>query len=132
MIPMFNEITIAAKWWADKLRGPVKFDNGDVAPASQIASGLAAMLRDSIGTPPDEAIEIFRSEVERLLVEDPNVRDGHGRLSVDYHPCAMLHDAATSAGIEVDGLLPWKTTMLDQAGVGPSGGRLRRSVRDDL
>jgi hypothetical protein len=32
-------------------------------------------------------------------------------IGVDYHPDGILTRAAESAGIDVDGILPWKTTM---------------------
>ncbi len=105
----------AAKWWADALRNP-KFDTlgetrgdqrsdpgGRVAMAEVMATVMAAQQE-----PNDEAFERFAVALAKALTGiSANGYTGH--VGVDYGPCAVLADAANTAGLKA--LFPWKTGM---------------------
>ena len=119
----------AAKWWADRLRdGAGIGDNGALDANSIAAAGFTLLIR-ARHQPTEDNCARFERELERaicLLVstEDyrcyrdcPGFDDGGSCLvlSVDYHPCDVLHGALIEAGIHASvastAALPLKTAM---------------------
>lgn len=93
---------VAAKWWADKICGDVKFDNGDDS-----MNGLFCMvMAKSLVKPVTE--EQKNSFIENLA--ESIVKEQRDLLDVDYHPDRLLSEAAQAAGISGNNF-PWKTVM---------------------
>lgn len=110
-----NEAIITAvDWWVDKINRKEPHDNGDNSPASVFACLFADMKQEILT---EINLRAFRSslaelllwEVERYLEIDPTTVDIC--LGCDYHPCAMLWDAAKEAGIP-EANFPYKTAMI--------------------
>mgnify|MGYP001559346407 CR=1 FL=1 len=92
----------AAKWWADKLRGPVIHDNGE-----RMQSAMMTALQPDVPVP-DEKIDEFDYFLGTALSEtDYN----HITVGVDYGPDRILSEAAEKAGINLEFRLPIKTMM---------------------
>ncbi len=102
MLSNIEAVKAAAMWWVDQLRAPT-FDNGVVEHGA-----LAGLLSSSKSPIPEEKLGTFQKEIEtRLMGSDLRT------LAVDYGPDKTLHDAAVSAGIDVDTTtFPWKTCMI--------------------
>ena len=97
---------VAAEWWAKKISGYTRHDNGD----SSLSSSLAMLLAD-IGqeAPSEEQVEIFKTAVIKGIEEfkyKPPVY-----LCSDYGPGGILLDAANEASINAMNF-PFKTNML--------------------
>ncbi len=99
----------AAKWWGDQLRGSSKLDNGDNSLTGVNTFLLAAMLQEKEKQKQStELVDAFEEELTKALLKD-NPSWGFG---VDYHPDAILSDAADAAKLPLGmTTLPWKTTM---------------------
>ena len=97
----------AAKWWADFLRNPGPMNNGDDSPTGDMMRVMMTLLQDEIVNQfSKEQIDIFEKHLADSIITNDS-----DWLNVDYHPCLTLSDAATKAGIDVDFILPVKTSM---------------------
>ena len=106
-------IVAAAKWWADVLRGPTKFDNGDNSQAGGMAWAMATMAASESKPAPD-VIDRFEAELRQSIAQYVNERDGRfwPTVATDYGPDRILSDAFERAGGKGAGLVfPWKTVM---------------------
>lgn len=114
---MKEQIAVAAKWWADRLREEAKQDNGD-AMTTIFASMVAGAIKK---TTPEQADE-FEKKLAELLVghlsrsewkeDQPHWGSYMRVLETDYHPCKCIRDAAEHAGICGDcPPFPMKTIM---------------------
>lgn len=108
---MFPEgiINAAVGWWADKISNPGIQSNRATDSANVMASLLATTLAlDNV--PTADQIVVFR---ETLTDTIKKYGESHNDmwLSVDYHPCKALADAAEKAEIKTL-VFPWKTNML--------------------
>ena len=97
----------AAKWWGDKVCGPVRHDNGDNSRGS-----MMAMLLADLGSSPvsNNAAEVFQKELISRINASLNSGNHRVYLDVDYHPCEMLSQAAKVAGVNTMNF-PFKTNM---------------------
>lgn len=107
-VPDFQKaVAIAAKWWADQLRGTPKFDNGE-----PLQNAFMAWHASLLPKPSAEQIATFETVLRDALLA--RVGTQHPRWAfecrVDYHPDQPLTDAARVAGFNPDFLLPCKTT----------------------
>lgn len=101
---------VAARWWADQLRGNAKLDNGDDSEAGIFGSVLSSMLQEAEKSkrPSDDADKFEVALVDRLLEEDSKWLC----VGVDYHPDGILQSAADRVGVQLGmASLPWKTNM---------------------
>jgi len=105
------QVTKATEWWADRICSPVfdglsKEERRD--PANEpyrLAEMLATMsIKPVGGNQREKFIAALREEIE---AESYNSLFG---LSVDYHPCRELAQAAKEAEIPRSNF-PWKTYM---------------------
>ena len=104
---IYETATKAAKWWADRLRGPSLHDAGD----DQISMVLNMFsLMTSKPSKDAEKIDEFEKVLERLINEDLQSR-GNSYLRVDYHPEGLLLEASLESKLDVDYRLPVKSTM---------------------
>lgn len=126
---MTETISVAAKWWADRLRSTAGIgDNGARDISNMMAMGMVRMIRDRC-PPTEENAKRFEAELVARL-EDAFIRidayeaiphprgappdvgagwyfDNAGwndggvdiSLKVDYHPDPLLYDALVAAGI---------------------------------
>lgn len=93
-------IRVAAKWWADQLRGTTH-DNG--VPEH---NAMVAMVQAGLPPVPEETVQNFQAKLEIAIAGmDWPV------LSVDYHPDQILTEVGDSLGLDVEYRLPWKTCM---------------------
>jgi len=102
----------AAKWWADRLRGQAKLDNGDTSKTGGMAWAMPMMLQQ---TEKDqrtlEQIDGFEDALTDVLMENESRIEFSG-FGVDYHPDWILTKAAERAGVSLGMVsLPWKTYM---------------------
>lgn len=100
-------INAAAEWWAKRISGKVKHDNGD----NSFGSVFAGMLADEITKPiPDGKLQKFKNNLLMRL----SVLSGQGRTNIwldcDYAPCMELAAAAADSDILRENF-PWKVTM---------------------
>lgn len=94
---------IAARWWADQLRGSTKQDNGD---SNGLANVLAVMNSNGVG---HEKADEFEAALLRLMEK---MQEGSFTLSADYSASGLLSDAAKEVGIPTTcGPFPMKTVM---------------------
>lgn len=98
----------AAKWWADRLRSPGLPSNGDASGAGGMVAILGALTQRPQSA---EALTKFETLLAARITQE--LAKGHGLwLGVDYHPDALLADAARDAGLTPGmGDWPWKTHM---------------------
>lgn len=117
----------AVELWCRALRQP-KHDNGDKSVRGFFTGALAGLNADAALAKVDDygaAIERFRSELVTTLKFQ---RDNEGKptgkqlnygpelyrlersLRVDYHPCAVMHDAAKKAGVPLSAF-SWKSSV---------------------
>lgn len=103
----------AARWWANKLRGPVKLDNGDRSPVGVLTALMAGDLqRAERSKRSEQDIAAFESALTDVIIEHAEEVSTYHPLSVDYGPGYWLNMAASRAGIDLGSAsLPWKTTM---------------------
>ena len=96
---------VAARWWAERIVGNTRHDNGD----TNLSSAFAMWMADAGQEKPSIAqIITFEAAVIRGIEEYPH-QDLVG-LCCDYGPGGILHDAAEEAGInELN--FPFKTNM---------------------
>lgn len=92
----------AAEWWADKISGEVKFDNGDDSMNGVICMVMAQSLVKSV-------TEVQKDSFVKNLAENI-VKEQVEILDVDYHPDKWLSEAARASGISSNNF-PWKTVM---------------------
>ena len=92
----------AAEWWADKISGNVKFDNGD----DSMAGAFCMAMAKSLVKPVDEVQKdsFVKNLSENIVKEQVEI------LDVDYHPDKWLSEAARASGISGNNF-PWKTVM---------------------
>lgn len=105
-----DEIALAAaKWWAKKVDGSVRHDNGDNS-----LSGIFAMAIADLGNTPttEDQSERFIDALAKGIKERFAELDGYPMLFVgcDYSPCDLLHKAAVSAEVN-ERNFPFKTHM---------------------
>ena len=105
-----------ANWWADKICGRVKFDNGDDSETGFMTSMLATMLAKPTT---DEQREKFVKALSGRIEGKEYLM-----LSVDYHPDEILRESAEEAGIS-EGNFPWKTYVIMDRCFGEEGYRIR-------
>jgi len=102
----------AAHWWADRLRGESKLDNGDSSETGAMVWAMATMLQQAEkDNRAPEQIDAFEDALTDVLIEnEPRIQfSGFG---VDYHPDWILSKAAERAGVDLGmASLPWKTYM---------------------
>lgn len=96
---------IVAKWWADKICGNVKFDNGDSTETGLLSMGLAMMCVKEVT---EEQKQKFIDTLSGILEEQDHIY-----LGVDYGPGRWLKEAAKEAGISENNF-PWKTSTVSQ------------------
>lgn len=118
---MRAEAMTAAKWWADKLRGPAKMDAGSSIDGHrdtnlEMAEVMATMLHATEERPASDADKLEAAIAawvdERLAKATYAIT-----LSTDYGPDYELAGIARSAGIGLGmASLPWKTVMWIRAG----------------
>ncbi len=106
---------IAAKWWADFLRQPKELDDLGSDPASKALAKNVGFLKGLINETNSREV-IDRFEVALCEIIKANLKkESDSRspvfLGVDYHPDAMLNDAADLAGANIEVSLPCKTRM---------------------
>ena len=104
---IYETATEAAKWWADRLRGPSLHDAGD----EQISMVLNMFsLMNSRPGKDAKKIDEFEKVLERLINEDLKTR-GNSYLRVDYHPEGLLLEASLESNFDIDYKLPVKSSM---------------------
>ena len=96
---------IVAKWWADKICGNVKFDNGDPSETGLLCMGLASMCVKEVT---EEQRQKFIDTLSGMLEEKDYIY-----LGVDYAPGRLLREAAEQCGISENNF-PWKTSTVSQ------------------
>lgn len=133
------EIEVAALWWADRLRGGSRQDNGDAAQ-----SLFADLVSSRVMPPTPEQIEAFRLALAKRLsdwadanpecwdADNPNRGSaGEGRcFGTDYSPDGLLADALNDAGLDdrFDALFPMKTILW----LGPGCVRVRYGYSEPM
>lgn len=119
---MEQEIAVAAKWWADKLRNGSTADLGGSRDKGAALSEMMLLLLKSSSDPiPSETIDRFeallRNEIRKQIgdnwkPENPEWGAYNRVVSVDYHPCESLSNAYHGVGLDNDMAdLPMKTVM---------------------
>ena len=116
----FKTAEVAAKWWADKLDGMAKQDNG----APELANGLGGllmMMSSLMHKVSPEKREAFRIALETKLDESldqkldglEDMACGQISLRVDYGAEGLLAEVASSLGIPygTGSAFPVKTSM---------------------
>ncbi len=111
---------VAAKWWADKLDGMAKQDNGAPEMANGLG-GLLMMMSSLMHKVSPEKREAFRIALETKLDESldqiidglEDMACGQISLRVDYGAEGLLADVASSLGIPygTGSAFPVKTSM---------------------
>ena len=92
----------AASWWAGRVDGWTRHDNGDVSQASQ----TAMMLADLMQRPVVKAnCDRFKERLAQKIIESDITY-----LGCDYDPCKTLYDAAGETGIPIANF-PFKVSM---------------------
>ena len=101
-----------ANWWADRICGFVRFDNGDNSMGSMFASIMAEKLVKPVTEEQKQKfIDALASKIEGK--EDMF-------LDVDYHPSKTLVESAEEAGISRNNF-PWKTCTVMERAYGENG-----------
>lgn len=105
----------AADWWAKAVGAPTfRATDENSSPEDQANMGLAGMMASAVADlhPVSERAGAKFAEALAEAIEK-TLRDA-GKwgvsLDVDYGPCRMLHEAATTAGVN-GSRFPWKTNM---------------------
>ncbi len=116
----FKTAEVAAKWWADKLDGMAKQDNGAPEMANGLG-GLLMMMSSLMHKVSPEKREAFRIALETKLDESldqkldglEDMACGQISLRVDYGAEGLLADVASSLGIPygTGSAFPVKTSM---------------------
>ncbi len=116
----FKTAEVAAKWWADKLDGMAKQDNGAPEMANGLG-GLLMMMSSLMHKVSPEKREAFRIALESKLDESldqiidglEDMACGQISLRVDYGAEGLLADVASSLGIPygTGSAFPVKTSM---------------------
>ncbi len=103
---MYN-LEIVTNWWADKISGNVRHDNGAL---NEAPSAMACILADLLVKPiTEEQLETFKAVLEERLIEQLSSR-GRVDLYCDYGPDIFLREAAEKANIPTVNF-PFKTGM---------------------
>lgn len=97
--------TKVAEWWADKVCGDVKFDNGDPSLSGLFAAGLASSMVEEVTA--EQRQKFIDAIVSRIEGKEELY------LCVDYSPCKILVEAANESGISKNNF-PWKTSTVMQ------------------
>ena len=102
----------AARWWAGRLRGQSKLDNGDQSETGGMVWAMATMLQQTEkDNRAPEQIDAFEIALTDVLIENES-RIQFSGFGVDYHPDWILSRAAERAGVDLGMVsLPWKTYM---------------------
>ncbi len=116
----FKTAEVAAKWWADKLDGMAKQDNGAPEMANGLG-GLLMMMSSLMHKVSPEKREAFRIALESKLDESldqkldglEDMACGQISLRVDYGAEGLLAEVASSLGIPygTGSAFPVKTSM---------------------
>lgn len=97
---------VAARWWAERIVGNTRHDNGDTNLSSAFAMWMADAGQE---TPSRAQIETFEAALIRGIEELARCM-GDVPLFCDYGPGGILHNAAEESGInELN--FPFKTGM---------------------
>jgi len=113
-----KEAEVAAAWWGDVLRGEPTFSNGD-----PFAGALASAISDRQEDLPDEQIQAFEDELQRLIEDHltdmlQDFPDYTMYVNTDYSPMKELAEAVAEAGIDAGmTTFPWKTGMWIEPGM---------------
>ncbi len=103
---MYN-LEIATNWWADKISGNVRHDNGAL---NEAPSAMACLFADMCAKPiMEEQKEMFKKTLEEKIIEQLSSR-GRIDLYCDYGPDLYLREAAEKANIPTTNF-PFKTGM---------------------
>lgn len=104
----YRNLEIATNWWADKISGNVRHDNGAL---NEISSLMACALAD-MGTKSvtEKQLTDFKKALASEIIEMLRLY-GRADLCCDYGPGKSLKDAAQKAGIPLM-IFPFKTSML--------------------
>ena len=99
---------VAAKWWADRLRGGAKLDNADPSETGAMTFMMGKMLQSSMAQKRTlEQIQLFEDILHKKLLDYD-----YFWIGVDYHPIEIFIEAAKEAGFQLGmSCLPWKTNM---------------------
>ncbi len=102
-------VVAAAKWWTDLLRKGAEWDNGDDR-CNAFTSTLSSVFPKAV--PTETQLETFYEALKANLKTTLR-SDGTTQVYVDYHAPDVLMDAATSAGINANGMTTFgcKTCM---------------------
>ncbi len=94
----------AAKWWREKIEGGAKGD----AALDGMAALMASMRPTGTNTP--EALDAFEASLAAEIQKQIDMGRTHVNIDVDYHPCALLANAAQASGLKVPAMgWPFKT-----------------------
>lgn len=97
----------AAEWWAKRIDGNVKHDNGD----ESLNGAVAGVLGDMLSKPTtQEQLEVFKEHLSRYILDKASLEKSV-YLECDYNPDGPLTTSATKAGISLFNF-PWKTSMM--------------------
>lgn len=107
----------AAKWWADHIRNGCKMDNGANDPANVMARMLGEMIQRSRRSKiPADKIDAYEAALAARFETIADRGYGVQLGDVDYHPHGPLTDAAADAGIDVQDVLPIKSSVIFRDG----------------
>ena len=93
--------TIASDWWANKISGDFKHDNGDYSTSSCVVNFLADLGKEKID---DEKKKMFKDKLKEKIMfhmegKEYKFTARHIELSCDYGPGFILKDAGEECNI---------------------------------
>ena len=95
---------LTSKWWRNKIEC-CHHDNGDSSTECMMAGVLADLLARQ-NAPSQFQLDKFEEVLTKTIMNNTSVVV---TLNCDYHPCEILHDAASAAGID-ESVFPWKVS----------------------
>ena len=102
------------KLWADKLRGPYKFDDGDKSNIGAMTQMWAVMA--NVDDVKKDDVDKFETMLFDRLIKEESAYVQRS-LNTDYHPNEHLAEAAKACGIS-EGRFPVKSnTQIDYSGM---------------
>lgn len=103
--------SVAAKWWADKLRrieiNNFRSKSNDNCSISDVilTTFLSCKYKND-----DDSIRAFEKTLESMIVQEFTKRDAVSLKVAGIYPCEILSKAALEANVNLYGL-PWNTDM---------------------